>query len=203
MYLAGLCFLAFEAPAVHAPPAPPPSGLVILDAGTRELPLRGPVEEVRDDAGALRFEDLTRDAVVFRPVDPRGINHGYTGATYWYRFTLRNDGGANANTDWVLELSYTPLDHVDFYLTQAGVVTHVKTGDQEPISAGQLDHHEYAVPIQIAGGERVQVALRVQTGGTHLVPLTLWAQRDFQAAAARENLGYGVKIGRASCRERV
>ncbi|MGH8442457.1 MAG: 7TM diverse intracellular signaling domain-containing protein [Nevskiaceae bacterium] len=187
MHLAGLCLLALAAAA--------PPGLVVLGPETRELPLREQLEEMRDDSGALRFEDLARDAVVFRPVDPDGINHGYSGLAYWYRVTLRNDGGANANADWVLELSYTPLDHVDFYISQGGAVTHVKTGDQEPTSAGQLDYHEYAVPLRIAPGERVQLALRVQTGGSHLVPLTLWAQKDFHAAAARTNLGFGVFFG--------
>ena len=79
--------------------------------------------------------------------------------------SARNDGGAGANTDWVLELSYTPLDHVDFYVRNGDVVKHVRTGDQEPISEAQLDYHEYAVPIRIPPGEQVQLILRVQTGG--------------------------------------
>ena len=192
MRLAGLFLLAITV-AGPAPAAEP--GLAVLTADTRQLPLHPHLEEVRDDSGALRFEELTLDAVVFRPVDAGGINHGYSGHTYWYRVTLRNDGGANANADWVLELNYTPLDHVDFHIRHGDAVTHVRAGDQAPISAGQLDYHEYAVPLRVAPGEHVELALRVQTGGSHLVPLTLWAQKDFHAAAARENLAYGVFFG--------
>jgi PAS domain S-box-containing protein len=175
--------------------APVQAGLAVLDGATEHLPLREQLEVLRDDTGALRLEDLTSDAVVFRPADAGAINHGYTGAAYWYHVTLRNDGGPQATSDWVLELGYTPLDYVDFYFSRGGAVTHVSTGDQRPIPDGQILFHDYAVPVRIPPGERVQLHLRVQTGGTHLVPLTLWAHKDFLEAATRENLAYGLFFG--------
>src|SRR5262245_40786839 len=190
MQLAGLCLLA-----IAAAGAQPPPGLVILDVQTRELPLRQQLELVRDDSRMLEFDQLNSDAVVWRPAEDDVVSHGYTTAAYWYRFTLRNDGGSGANAEWVLEVDFSPLDFVDFYVNQRGTVTHVPTGDQRPIAPGQLPHPTYAVPVRVAPGERVQVHLRVQTSTSHQVPLTLWAREEFLASSTRQSLGYGVFFG--------
>jgi PAS domain S-box-containing protein len=192
MHLAGLCLLALAA--AGAPTAAQP-GLAILDGATEQLPLRQQLELLRDDTAALEFGDLTSDAVVFRPADAGAITHGYTTAAYWYRTTLRNDGPTGANADWVIEVDWPPLDHVDFYLSRGGKVTRVRAGDQAPITDGLLPFRAYAVPVRVAPGERVHLYLRVQTVSSHQVPLTLWAQREFIAHASRQGLGYGVFFG--------
>src|SRR5690349_188098 len=192
MHLAGLCFLALAA--AGAPAAVQP-GLAVLDADTRQLLLRDQLELARDDSRELGFDGLASDAVVFRPADAGAVSHGYTTAAYWYRVTLRNDGGASANAEWVLEVDFSPLDYVDFYITRGGTVTHVATGDQRPISPDQLPSPTYAVPVRVAPGERVQVHLRVQTSTSHQVPLTLWAREEFLASSTRQSLGYGVFFG--------
>jgi PAS domain S-box-containing protein len=191
--IAALCLLAIAAADAATPAAQP--GIAALDAHTRRLELREQLEVLRDDGAALSFDDLLSDAVVFRPAEAGDISHGYTASAWWYRVTLRNDGGAGAGGDWVLELDYPPLDEVDFYVARGGAVTHVATGDQRPIAPGQLDYRDYAVPVRVAPGERVQVHVRVLTGGSHQAPLTLWSQDAFIASAARESLAYGVFFG--------
>jgi PAS domain S-box-containing protein len=191
--LAGLLLLAMT---VAGPVAAAQPGLVVLTAETRELPLREELELLRDDAGAITYEQLASDSVVFRPATPTdNVSHGYTTAAYWYRVTLRNAGGDAASADWVLEADFAPLDYVDFYVARAGAVTHVATGDQRPIAAGQLPYRSYAVPLRIAPGERVQVHVRVQTSTSHQVPLTLWSRDAFFAAATRQSIGYGLFFG--------
>ncbi len=190
--VAALFLLAMTAAGAQAPAQP---GLAVLDGATEQLLLREQLELLRDDSAALEFDDLTSDAVVFRPADAGAISHGYTAAAYWYRVTLRNDGPTGANADWVLEVDWPPLDHVDFYLSRGGAVTHLRTGDQAPIDNGQLPFRSYAVPVRIAPGERVQLHLRVHTSTSHQVPLTLWAQREFIAHASRQGVGYGVFFG--------
>jgi len=191
MRLAALGALAMLAGAAQAGQP----GLVVLDADTRRVTLAEQLELLRDDSGVTTFEELRPAGLMFRPAAPGDISHGYTTATYWYRTTLRNDAPAGANADWVLELDFPPLDHVDFYLTRGSVVKHVATGDQRPLAAGQLPYQTYAVPIRVVPGERVQVHLRVQTSTSHQVPLTLWSQDEFLASAARRSLGYGLFFG--------
>jgi PAS domain S-box-containing protein len=184
--------LAVTAAGAQAPVQP---GLALLGADTHQLPLRGQLELLRDDSGLVAFDGLVSDAVVFRPAGAGAISHGYTTAAYWYRVTLRNDGPAGSNAEWVLEVDWPPLDHVDFYLGRGGAVTHVRTGDQEPFADGQLRFRAYAVPVRVAPGERVQLNLRVQTTTSHQVPLTLWSQREFLAHASHQGVGYGVFFG--------
>jgi len=191
--IAALCLLA--ALAATAAGAAAPSGIVQLTADTSRIEMREQLEILRDDTGALKFDQLTSDAVVFRPADPGATSHGYTTAAYWYRVTLFNDAPPRSNGEWVLEVDFPPLDHVDFHIVRGGAVTHVATGDQAPIAPGQLAYHSYAVPLQVNPGERVEVFLRVQTSTSHQVPLTLWTQDAFFESVARQSLGYGLFFG--------
>jgi PAS domain S-box-containing protein len=190
--LTALCLLAIVAagPVLAAQP-----GLAVIDDSTRRLPLREQLELVRDRSGRVSFDGLASDAVVFRPADAGAVSHGYTTDAFWYRVVLRNDGGRGANADWVLDVDFSPLDQVDFYLTRGGKVTHVATGDQRPIAREQLAFRTYAVPVRIEPGERVQLHLRVQTSTSHQVPLTLWSREQFFASALNDTLGYGVFFG--------
>jgi PAS domain S-box-containing protein len=188
--MAALCLLVLT-----ALPSGATAGVAALNADSRRVELREQLDVLRDSAGTLRYEDLVSDSVVFRPADAGDISHGYTRDAYWYRVTLHNTGPEGASSDWVIEVDFPPLDHVDFYLDRDGDVTHVRTGDQEPVADGQLPAPSYAVPVRVAPGERVQLSLRVQTSTSHQVPLTLWARDDFLASVARQGLGYGVFFG--------
>ncbi|MGH8481974.1 MAG: 7TM diverse intracellular signaling domain-containing protein, partial [Nevskiaceae bacterium] len=182
---------------VAGPTAAGPSGLAILTAETQRLPLREQLEIVRDDTGELTFDGLASDSVVFRPATATdNVSHGYTTAAYWYRVALRNDGSAGANAEWVLEVEYPPLDHVDFYVSRGRQVTRVLAGDRRPQrDAGQLDHRAPAIPLRLSPGEHVVLHVRVQTEGSHQAPLVLWSQRAFTAKVALEHLGFGMFFG--------
>jgi PAS domain S-box-containing protein len=191
--VAGLWLLAIlgASPALAAQP-----GVVVLTAETRELPLREQWELLRDDSGAVTFEGLASDSIVFRPATATdNVSHGYTTAAYWYRVLLRNDGGPGANAEWVLEVDFPPLDQVDVYVSRGGTVAHVATGDQRPIAPEQLPYRTFAVPVRVAPGEGVQLHVRVQTSTSHLAPFKLWSRDAFLAAAARESLAYGAFFG--------
>jgi PAS domain S-box-containing protein len=191
--LAGLCLLAISL----AGPAAAQPGLAVLSGETRQLALREQLELVRDDSGAITFDDLVSDAVVFRPATAGdNVSHGYTTAAYWYRVTLRNEGRAGDNADWVLEAGYPPLDHVDFYVGRGRHMTQVRAGDRQPRhDAGQLDHRAPAVALRLAPGEQVVVHVRVQTEGSHQASLVVWSQAAFTAKVAFEHLGFGMFFG--------
>ncbi|MGQ0587184.1 MAG: 7TM diverse intracellular signaling domain-containing protein [Gammaproteobacteria bacterium] len=192
MHFAGLCLLA-----IAAAGAQPPPGLAALDAETRKLQLREQLELVRDDSGEVTFDGLGSDAVVFRPATATdNVSHGYTSAAYWYRVTLRNDGRAGDNADWVLVVDYPPLDHVDFYVSRGRQVTRVRAGDRMPQrDAVLLDYRAPAIALRLAPGEQALLHVRVQAEGSHQAPLVLWSQRAFTAKVAREHLGFGMFFG--------
>ena len=162
------------------------------------LALDPQVQVLRDDSGRWGFGEVSASPLAdrFAPPARKTINYGYTTAAYWYRFRLRSDMPGVGNSDWVLELDYPPLDRVDIYVAgQTGLRQTVLAGDQRQISAALLSHRSVALPLSIEPGEELMLYLRVQTEGSHQVPMLLWSAREFTQKSTLESLGFGLFFG--------
>lgn len=174
---------------------------VVLLTGMEAMPLGQHIQILRDDGGALTFDDIHSRPVADRFADSGSdiINHGFTGTAYWYRLILRNPAEQqHASSAWVFELKYPMLDYVDVHLTRSDGSRHsILTGDQRrpPPASEQLLHRSFALPLQIAPGETLTLHLRVQTSGSHDLGVVVWTREGFQAKAETENLWYGVFYG--------
>ncbi len=176
---------------------PASSSVVQLDAQLPQLPLDTHVELLRDPTGQWGWQDIRGpQASQFAPNPDKTINYGFTTDTYWYRVSLQNSTSADRPIqDWVLELGYPPLDEVDIYLTQGERTVRMRAGDQRKPNSALLAHRNIAMPLQMTAGEQVTIHLRVNTSGSHQVPLALWTGKAFFKKTERENLGFGVFYG--------
>ncbi|MEK6805445.1 MAG: response regulator [Pseudomonadota bacterium] len=167
-----------------------------IDSARVSQRLDGALELLKDETGQLSFEDVQTPEIAARfEANPKpAVNHGFTKHAYWYRLRLRNDA-ADSDPAHVLEIDYPPLDAIDIYLTQNGTTRVIRTGDQRPTSAILLSHHNYAIPLSLAPGSELTLYLRVQTEGSHQVPLLIWSAKSFLAKTERENLAFGVFFG--------
>jgi two-component system, sensor histidine kinase LadS len=174
-------------------------GVVELDARKAGRVLGPQVQVLRDPQGQLAFEAVATAGMTdrFRPSSADGLNYGFTRDAYWYRVALKNeDAAASTVRDWVLEISWPPLDEVDVYVVHAsGRVEHTGTGDQRPPGSSGIEHRNYAVPLALAPGESVVLYLRVYIDGAHQLPMRVWTERAFFLKTARENLYFGMFYG--------
>lgn len=130
----------------------------------------------------------------FEPVPDKGVNFGFTPETYWYRLQLHNAG--NRRSSRVLEIAYPPLDYIDIHMQRSsGRTTTILTGDQRPMAEGQVDHRNYAVPIQFAANETVTLYLRIRTESSHQLPVRLWHVKAFLSKSQLENIALGLFFG--------
>lgn len=186
MMVAGALLPAFaiaDEPRVTVVPAP----------GGASISLSGSIAELRDPSRTLTLDEArSADAAGrFTPVAGSRVNHGFTQDAYWYRVALRGPAD-DAASDWVVEVDYPLLDHLDFHVVRPeGAVESVATGDLRPPSLSQLDVPAFAVPLRLERGVPATLYLRVQTDGQHLVPLALWRAPAFSARAAHESLVVG------------
>ncbi len=152
---------------------------------------------LEDPSRQLAWKDL-RDPMIenrFRNPGSRGLNFGFTDSAYWYRFAIDNPGGAR-DTDWVLEISWPPLDEIDLYIDAGnGEIRHIRSGEKRTPGISGIQHRNYALPFTLLPGASAVLELRVQIDGAHQLPARLWTAEAFARKTARENLYFGMFYG--------
>jgi signal transduction histidine kinase len=139
------------------------------------------VELLEDPSGTLSLAQVR--AHPFSASKRDEVSLGFTRSTYWFRFTVDNTSAEPR--EWLLELAYGHLDHIDLY---DGAGKHWVTGDMLPFSRRPLQHANFVFPQRTEAHAHDTLYLRVQTGGALRVPLSAWTHTDFVVHQNRENL---------------
>ena len=150
------------------------------------------VNILEDHEGALRFEDVLQPAqqARFHAVQGSGpsANFGMTRGAIWLRIPLRPAEGSAP--DWLLELAYPPLDHVELFSPDGrGGWKRQVGGDREPFTQRAVPHRNHVLPVALPAGQPATLYLRLASEGVVAAPLRLWRpqalwQFDQQAYAA-------------------
>lgn len=145
-------------------------------------------EDVRGDATIDQVSSAALDAS-FRTHGKPVLNAGYSRSVFWlrvdllYRPLLPDDA-----RNWLLELAYPPLDHLELYLPDGagGYRLAGRTGDALPFSSRQIAQNNYLFNLELEPGKPQRVYLRAQSQGSMQMPLGLWAPEAFiEAQPAR------------------
>ena len=154
-----------------------------------------------DPTDKLALEDVLQPAqqVRFQPlsVSGPGANFGFTSAAIWMRITLHTT--AATPPDWLLEVAYPPLDHLDLFVPGASGYQRQAAGDHLPFASRSIPHRNHVLPVTLAPGGSATLYLRVQSEGSVTAPVTLWQpaalwQHD-QAAYSALSLYFGLLAG--------
>lgn len=157
---------------------------VDFDEQTRTLPL---------GRATLVYEDPTGDATIetvasaeglsrFRALDAGSLNAGYSRSAYWLKVDLTyRPLNPVASADWLLELAYPPMDHVDLYLSSDGVLPSLtwQTGDMLPFSSRQIKQNNYLFDLNLKPHDTKTVFIRIASHGSVQAPLNLWASHAY------------------------
>jgi EAL domain-containing protein (putative c-di-GMP-specific phosphodiesterase class I)/GGDEF domain-containing protein len=130
----------------------------------------------------------------WQPLETSSPNFGYTRDAVWFRFSIP----ANRQVD-LLEVAYSQLDHIAFYLFDDGKLAQVVvTGDRYPFTQRPILNRHFLFPFSPDAKGGRQVLLEVRTEGTLQVPMTFWnTQEFFEHASVEEQLHavyYGILI---------
>ncbi len=161
------------------------------------LVLSSQVQVLRDDSGKMVYEEVSQPPLSnsFISSGVTGLNFGFTQAAYWYRFSLKNPHHSKQN-NWILEISWPPLDYVDVYISDAtGRLRIVRGGDLRPPGSTGINHRNYAIALDIEPGSEITLYIRAQLEGSHQLPLALWTAEAFYEKTNIENLLYGMFYG--------
>jgi two-component system sensor histidine kinase/response regulator len=148
---------------------------VLVGAETGAISLRPFIEVLEDPEQSLTVNDLGKaeQADRFKPVPgTTDLNFGYTASAYWLRLSFLPDSAAAR--DWLLEVAYPSLDHVEVYSLENGRLIHQYAGDLQPFTARPYPHRNLVFPLRLTpGGGEQRVFLRIRSEGSLTLPLTL------------------------------
>lgn len=153
-----------------------------------------------DPTEKLTLQDLAQPAVqarfqLLRPTGP-GANFGFNTSAIWLRITL--DTAADAPRDWLLEVAYPPLDHLELFTPGPHGYVRQAAGDHLPFDSRVIAHRNHVLPVALAPGQST-LYLRIQSEGAVTAPVTLWQERALwrhdQLAYSGLSLYFGLLVG--------
>ena len=146
---------------------------------------------------------LARDAK--QPIDwqsnPGKVpNLGYQKEAFWFRVTLdfRNQY-ATLPQHFVVEVTYPPLDHIEFYATGTGGKYEMTTsGDTLPVTSRLYFHRNFTFAVKLPAEKNNAVQtyyLKIRTDSSLQVPATLWSQQNFIDEMSNSSYIFGIFYG--------
>ncbi|SHK19320.1 diguanylate cyclase/phosphodiesterase [Marinobacter antarcticus] len=152
------------------------------------------VELLRVPPGAQLSLDEAAASGDWQTLENSSPNFGYSRDTTWFRF----DVPAESQID-LLEITYSQLDHIAFYLIANGELAETfTTGDRYPFTQRPILNRHFLFPFSSETSDNRQILLEVRTTGTLQVPMVLWnTQAFFEHASVEEQLHavyYGILI---------
>lgn len=157
---------------------------LVFDEHVRSLPLGQAMYVFEDVRGDASIDDVVSPALQgsFRLHDKPVLNAGYSRSVFWLRLDLEyRPQRATGARDWLLELSYPPLDHIELYLpNDAGrFLLAQRTGDALPFDSRQIRQNNYLFELRLEPGQAQRVYLRLESQGSLQAPLTLWSPNAY------------------------
>ena len=121
-------------------------------------------------------------------------NFGFTQDRYWFRTLLLQP---RSDENWLLELRYPPLDHVDVFLldVHGEVLQAAYGGDRRPFASRVVSNRHFTVLLPMPLNEPVWLYIRVQTDGSLQLPALLTRPEHFVADSRNEQYLLGLYYG--------
>lgn len=171
------------------------AGTAQWSGSEQSLALEGHTQSWVDTSGEASLDDVRNLAPgAWTQEQPPSISHGYVDEPYWFRTRIHNPTDARLNP--YLEIGYPALHHIDLHVLSNGETVQTQTmGNQLPFRERPLEHRNFVTPLELAPGETLTVFMRVETGSSMQVPLTLWEPEAFLVYEQSDLLFQGLYFG--------
>jgi signal transduction histidine kinase len=154
---------------------------------------RIPAIAVLEDASARLGVEAAAASRGFQPLAGARLNASYSRSAFWLRLELPPASAAGERV--VLELAAPVLDRVEVFALSGGAWRRLgASGDGVAFAERALPHRLPAFPVALASAP-TPILVRVAGEGALNAPVRLWSEAGFHAAAAGDNLFFGVYFG--------
>lgn len=148
-----------------------------------------------DTSNELTIEQIRNDASLsWQPKREEYIDFGYQSAAIWYRFDLTNEQSVPLSR--LISLEFSMLDYVDVYRFSGDrLIGSTHTGDRVPFYQRDIVHPDFLFALTLKANEQQSIFIRVQTQGSHIVPLKVWDLTAHSEYSNRAAVFHGLYFG--------
>ncbi|MCF1490569.1 ATP-binding protein [Pseudomonas sp. AA27] len=160
------------------------AGAVEFDNATGRLPLGRYMQVYEDQEGSASIAQVSSAAFSgrFQAHQDEVLNAGYSTSVFWLRVDLAYAAAPSAAPrQWLLELAYPPLDHLELFLPDAQGTYRLarRTGDALPYATREIRQNNYLFELPLQPGQATTAYLRLHSQGSIQAPLTLWSAEAY------------------------
>ncbi len=157
----------------------------VFEQNDLRLPLGQQMGYLRDDAGALKLEEvIALPDSAFTPVNKPHANLGKNSAVWWFRVHL--DNRLPHALPGFFEINYPLLDDIQLTLSNPdGSRLNQRSGDRRAFATRPVQVRNFWFPAELAPGTST-LTLRIESSSTVMVPL--FFATATASAAQQENL---------------
>lgn len=165
--------------------APPSLNAFTVEDSSDGMALGKHLFVLKDETTRMGIEEIRRSAASgsFQAVNGGNEpNFSYIRSAIWLHTTLDN---GTTETDWLVELGFSLLDEVEFYLIDkatGATINYYRTGDTLPFAERPMAHRHFIFPVVLAPNGSYELYMRIHTEGTMTTPLFLWKASSFEQA---------------------
>jgi two-component system, sensor histidine kinase LadS len=162
---------------------------IVLDK-QEEVEVSGKVYCLRDENGKLSIDEAA--VAQFNSVNADVVpSLGFDKATYWFKLVISN----RSASQWLMELSYAPLDEVELYLFDKTTGwSKQSSGDHLPVSTRIIRHNHFVFPVTLDTGN-VSIFLKVRSSSSINLPITFWKPSAFYNHEFKSQFAHGLFYG--------
>ncbi|MBC3766571.1 sensor domain-containing diguanylate cyclase [Neptunicella marina] len=153
------------------------------------LQVENGVSIYRDKSNTLDLSQIKQQQWQTLTQSPESL--GLSNDSIWLKFDIP---ALDNNQNWLMELEFPLLDHLDVWFENEQSLKHYRTGDALPFSERPRLDERFVFPVPTASG-MTKVYLKIQSKGALRAPISLWRETDYVTYSSEHNLLMGLFFG--------
>ena len=184
--------------AMQVAPAPEPArirapGMVVLESRRSEIDVWPELSVLTEPVARWQWPAVLARLSERRPPAVPTSNFGEFPGVVWLVWDVHVE--PQAAGDWLLDVGYPSLDHVDLHVLREGrLVQVVRNGDRMRLSERPMPTRTHVMPVALSAG-RYLMLLRVETSGSMIVPVRLTTPQQRQSGEEGTQVLQGLASG--------
>lgn len=168
-------------------------GIAVLESRQTEVDVWPVLSVLTEERPGWTLQDVLGRLSQRRSPQVPVSNFGEFAGVAWLVWDVQVEPGAAG--DWLLDVGYPALDHVDLYLLRDGQSTQLtRNGDRLRLSERPLPTRTHVMPLALSAGRYLMV-MRVETSGSMIVPVRLTTPQQRQFGEERTQMLQGLANG--------
>jgi signal transduction histidine kinase len=138
------------------------------------------VKYFEDTSAQLDFADIQDKDILkaFKQAHDNTLNFAYTKSAYWLQLEYKDISPANKH--WYLEVNYSLLQCLDFYIPDENNNYIIKRmGTDRPFIDRDVSHRSYVIKIPKNNSDKKTLYIRVETSSSMTLPIKIRSVNNF------------------------